>query len=174
LINYDGHALILAVIEDFHANGKAVYKHQIQKVLYLLSIQGEVNVPFDFVLYRRGPYSFEVDAEIEQMLSYAAITRAASGAYGTTFIPGRNAAFVHEHARAFTPAEQHAIHRICQFAAEQTPLELDRVSAAGWLRAREQLRDDQGIASRLRSLKSHVSNDEANTAAQSLARLLPA
>jgi uncharacterized protein YwgA len=72
-MQFKKHAFILAVIDGLHRHGSWTGKTHVQKALSLLRDSGRVPVPFQFVLYKHGPYSFDVEAELEQMQSYGAI-----------------------------------------------------------------------------------------------------
>ena len=68
------HAIILGVIESLNEHESWTGKTHVQKALWLLSAVGDIEVPFRFVLYKHGPYSFDVEEESEQMKGYAAVT----------------------------------------------------------------------------------------------------
>jgi len=67
-MDFRKHAYVLAIVDCLHENGSWTGKTHVQKSLSLLRDRGEVEVPFEFVLYRHGPYSFEVESAIEEML----------------------------------------------------------------------------------------------------------
>ena len=57
-MDFKKHAFILAVIESLHKYGSWTGKTHVHKSLSLLRDRGNIDVPFSFVLYRHGPYSF--------------------------------------------------------------------------------------------------------------------
>lgn len=73
-MEFKKHAFILAVIESLQKHGSRTGETHIQKALSLLHDSGLTKVPFDFVLYKHGPYSFDVETELEEMKSYGAVT----------------------------------------------------------------------------------------------------
>lgn len=55
---------MLAVVEGFGAHGSRTGKIHMQKALALVSEAAGVALPFSCVLYRHGPYSFDIAIEL--------------------------------------------------------------------------------------------------------------
>ena len=63
-MDFKKHAIILAVIDALHRHGSWTGKTHVQKALSLLRDAGSTEVPFQFVLYKHGPYSFDIEDEL--------------------------------------------------------------------------------------------------------------
>src|SRR5437016_5656530 len=99
-MNYRKPALVLSVIRGLRSQGSWTGKTYVQKTLFLLKAASDVEVPFSYVLYKHGPYSFEVEAELAQMRSYAAVRAEPDpDGFGVVLMPGPGADFVVRGAR---------------------------------------------------------------------------
>ena len=70
---FERHALLANLINQMQNNKSWTGRTHIQKSVYFL--QNLLNVPLNlpFLLYKYGPYSFELDAEIQEMYNYGAL-----------------------------------------------------------------------------------------------------
>ena len=94
-MQFDKHALILAVVEGLNQQESWTGKTHVQKALFLMDAAGLLKAPFHFVLYKHGPFMTDFEAELEQMKSYAALkSDTVEGWYGVRLSPGMNAALV--------------------------------------------------------------------------------
>lgn len=167
------HALILAVVEKLREVGSWTGKTHVQKVLALVQDARNQKLPFEFVLYKHGPYSFDVADEIQQMKSYDAVKSIAQAPYGESLFLGSNAQFVKAGSN-LTTAESDAIDRVCGFVGQKGVADLERLATAAWIRSRENITESKDVARRLNQLKPHVSVESAESADQELAELLSA
>jgi len=162
------HALILAMIETLAACGSRTGKTHVIKGLFLGSAAGTLEIPFDFFLYKHGPYSSDIEGNLEQMKSYGAITvQPAYDGYGMLLRPGDMAAFVKQIAPLPVEAKQ-GIDRVCRFIKSKNVWQLERLATAAWIRTRENTEDSDAVAIRLNVLKPHISVSEAREADREL------
>jgi hypothetical protein len=162
------HVLLLSVIKRLRSRGSWTGKTHVQKALALLADTTDIAVPFAFVLYKHGPYSFEVEAELEQMRSYSAVEiQPNSDGYGVTIRPGGMAPFLEGQA-TLSEEEEVALDRVCELVGSRTVTDLERIATAAWIRRREGLVESRKVAERLHQLKPHVSIAEAEAADREL------
>ena len=159
-MDFRRHALILEVIEQLKKNGSWTGKTHIQKSMFLVHEATSVDVPFDFVLYKHGPYSFDIESELEEMRSYSAIAVQPVAGYGVQIAPGDNVKTLNKLA-TLTLAEKAEIARIVEFVGDKDVSELERIATAVWIRQRKHITDSQGVAACLNELKPHVSIEDA-------------
>lgn len=69
-------AVLVGLIERLHARGSWAGETHIQKATYLLRNILEVPFDFDFILYKHGPFSFELRDELTSMRADQLIDRA--------------------------------------------------------------------------------------------------
>ena len=162
-MDFKKHALILAMIEELKANSSWTGKTHVQKAMFLVREATSVDNPFEFVLYKHGPYSFEIENELEQMKSYGAISSTPQAGYGVVLQPGENAGFIKKNA-ALSDAEREAIRSIAKFVGSKNVVDLEKEATAVWIRNREGVVDTRKVAERMHGLKPHISTADAAVA----------
>ena len=170
-MDFHKHALILAVVERLSGHGSWTGRTHVQKALSLVLEAAGQSLPFTFVLYKHGPYSFDLAAELQQMKSYGALSSEAKAPYGESFKLGSNAGFVKMHC-ALSATEDASVQRVCDFIGSKGVTELERLATAAWIRSHERIQDPASVASRLNQLKPHVSKESAAVADMELCKLL--
>jgi hypothetical protein len=171
-MDFKTHALILGMIETLSAQGSRTGKTHVIKGLFLGRAAGALDVPFQFFLYKHGPYATEIESSLEQMKSYGAITvEPAYDGYGVMLRPGGMASFVKEQA-PLTVETQQGIDRVCRFVQGKNVGQLERFATAAWIRTREGVEDPDAVAVRLNELKPHVSVREGRDADRELLAFL--
>ena len=94
-------------------------KSNVQKSLFLIKTATQIDVPFTFVLFKHGPYSFELETELEQMKSCLAITPEPDpNGYGVVLSPGPGPRFVDERG-GLNEAESNGVERVCRFVEQR-------------------------------------------------------
>ncbi len=169
-MQFDKHALILAVVEGLKQQGSWTGKTHVQKALFLLDASGALQIPFQFVLYKHGPYSFDAEAELEQMKSYAALDSKTVEGYGVVLSPGANASYV-KRLHPLPGADQEAVDFVCRSVGRKTVAELEPLATAAWIRTREAVVEPDAVVERLRQLKPHVGIREAEEADREVRRI---
>jgi hypothetical protein len=172
-MQFSKHALILAVVEGLQQQGSWTGKTHVQKALFLLGASGVLEVPFPFVLYKHGPYSFDAEEELEQMKSYAALDCQAVEGYGVVLSPGSNAPLV-KRLCPLPTAVQEAVDFVCQSVGRKKVAELEPLATAAWIRTREHVVEPAAVVERLRQLKPHVGPREAEEADREARRIFEA
>jgi uncharacterized protein YwgA len=171
-VDFHKHALILAIIEKLRARGCRTGKTHVIKGLFLAGAAGEIEQLYDFFLYKHGPYSTDIESNLEQMTSYGGITaEPALDGYGVMLSPGEMAEFVKRRA-SLTPKIERAIDHVCRFIGPKNVVQLERLATAAWIRTRERIKDHDAVAARLHELKPHISLAEAQKADQDLLTFL--
>lgn len=168
-MDFRKHALILAVIDALHRHGSWTGKTHVQKALSLLRDAGGTAVPFQFVLYKHGPYSFDIEDELEQMQSYGAISVEPNpNGYGVVLQKSAGAEIVSRYA-TLDDDELQSIEEVCAFVGDRTVSELERLATASWIRSQERVADANQAAHRLHALKPHIPIADAEKAYQAIA-----
>jgi len=173
-MEWRGHEIILSVIKKLNENGSWCGKTHIIKTLYLLKASKRMDIPFDFILYKHGPYSFDVEDTLAIMKSYDAIEGidTCPGVYGECLNPGKNADFPHSFAQ-LKEKEQKAISEICKLTGKKDVKELERLATAAWIVNQERETDSNIIARRVHELKPHITKKQARDAYHEIIPFLP-
>lgn len=163
-MDFHRHALILAMIENLRAHGGRTGKVHVIKGLALGSLSGLIDLPFEFFLYKHGPYSTDIVQSIEEMASYDAISvQPAFDGWGVILKPSENAVFIKRRV-ALSEREQRGIERVCQFLLGKNATELERLATALWIRKRMHIDNQDDVAVELNKLKPHISITDAREA----------
>jgi uncharacterized protein YwgA len=173
-MNFHHHALVLEVVSQLHANGSWTGKTHVQKAFFLLQSRSALqkktdftenkltshDSPFEFVLYRHGPYSFELEHAIEEMSSYKALRIEPMNSYGVSLWGSTNVAFLREKA-PLTEEEKAEINSVCRFIGNHDVKTLEQWATAVWIRQREGICETPEVAKRLHEVKPHISVADA-------------
>jgi uncharacterized protein YwgA len=170
-MNTTKHRLLLEVIERLNSHGSWTGKTHVQKTVFLLDASKKLDMPFLFVLYKHGPYSFDIENELQEMRSYGAIESKSVASYGVTLKPSQNAGWL-EAQEILTPDQEQQIEQMCGFVKARNVTELERLATAAWIRTQEHITDPERIAGRLHELKPHISVAEALQADNEIASIL--
>ncbi len=172
-MDFKKHALILDVVEELKGYESRAGKTHVQKAFSLLNARGDIPIPFQFILYKHGPYSFDIEEEMELMKSYSALISVPVQEFGVMLSSGNMADYVKQRA-PLSIEEMKAIKRVCEFVGKRNVLELERISTAAWIRTQENIQDTNKVAQRLHELKPHVTVEDALKAdSEALKLLLP-
>ena len=162
-MNFERHAIILSIVEQLNRLGGSSGKTHVQKSLFLVQAVHRDLIPFQYVLYKHGPYSFEVEDELEEMKSYAAIASRPVLDYGVAFAPDAMAEFVRKKA-PLTGILPRRLETVCQFVSGKCAADLERISTAAWVYGREGIEAKGPNVERIVELKPHVSRHLAEDA----------
>src|SRR5947209_20546127 len=103
------------MIESLRSLGSRAGKTALIKGLFIAEAEGSVEIPFEFFLYKHGPYSTDIEDNIDQMKSYGALKlEPAFDGYGVHLSPAEMASFVYQ--QRPLPAEvRAALQQVCRF-----------------------------------------------------------
>lgn len=159
-------AVILSIVENLRANGSWCGETHIQKAAYFVQELLRVPLEFEFVLYKHGPYSFDLSDELTAMRAdYLLKLQSQPYPYGPSFIHGRGSKLI----KKLYPKTLKKYYPMVKFVADKlggkNVAMLERLATA--LYVTREINTDNSIESRaqcIHKLKPHVSLDEARDA----------
>ncbi len=145
----------------------------IQKATFFLQELLGVDTGFEFILYRHGPFSFDLRDELSSMQAdeLLGLTVKREG-YGPTYVP---TSFSETYLERFPKTTARYIRQIEFISGElgnQGVAELERLATALFITNREEISSVEGRAQRLVELKSHISLPDARAACEQIDRLI--
>ena len=152
-IDFEKHALILRAVEELNRVHSWTGKTHVNKVLFLASLKAEM--PFDYILYKHGPFSFDVDDELSEMQSYKGVTAVGVGQYGSRFEPGPSGEFVKNFAEII-PERMAAIQAAADLAGNRDVTGLEALATSAWVIKKEGQDEKDQVARRVSQLKPHL------------------
>ena len=168
--NIEQSGLILALANALRERGSWAGETHIQKAGYLL--QHLVNVPLgvNFILYKHGPFSFNLRAQLAEMESEQFVTwEPRPFPYGPTMMPGRSGELLL--AVASLPKQYHAqIDFVAEKLANKRVTDLERLATALYVTHEPGVAREQRPA-RINALKPHVTIQDAVAAVEEIDHL---
>lgn len=163
-------AVILSLVENLKNKGSWCGETHIQKATYFIQELFGVPLGFEFMLYKHGPFSFDLSDELTAMQADMLLgLQPQPRPYGPSLVPGESSDLIMRH----FPVTVKKYHSQVVFVAEQfgdkKVSELERLSTA-LLVARE-IEPDGSPKSRaqcITHLKPHVKIDEAREAVKAI------
>ena len=159
--------LICHLIEQMRKAGSWAGQTQIQKsVVFLQDLLG-VPMGYDFVLYKHGPFSFDLRSELAIMRIRLQLGLEPNLWYGPSFTLG----VWGEKALEFPTAYDDAIEFVAKEISVKDTRSLERISTAFFLKAKHQSRSDRQTAAEINRLKPHISIPQALQAIEEVGEL---
>lgn len=161
-------AVVLSLIEKLDLYGNWCGETHIQKSLYFLQEMLGVPTEFDFILYKHGPFSFDLRDELNVMRANMIIKLQSNQyPYGPSHLPGDAAERLKELYPKTTKAYNRQIDFIAGKLANYRVAELERLATALYVTLEEGKEKSARVrAKRINELKPHVVVEEARLAVE--------
>ena len=150
-------SLICHLVEQMRKAGSWSGQTQIQKSVVFLQDLLRVPMGYDFILYKHGPFSFDLRSELAIMRIRLQLDLEPNHWYGPSFtlgVWGRKAV-------EFPTAYDDAIEFVATEISVKDTRSLERISTAFFLKAKYPSRSDSQTASEIHRLKPHISIQQA-------------
>ena len=164
-------AVIAELVSALREQGSWCGETHVQKAMYFLQEMAGVPTGFSFVLYKHGPFSFDLRDEITSMRADRLLEfEILSPEYGPSLKPSARG---RTHLEAFRePAAQagDAIDFVAQRFGDRNVAELERLGTALYVRRKHEQDDVDTLAREIVKLKPHVTLPQAREAVETVAR----
>lgn len=158
-------ALLLSLVEAMKNQGSWCGETNIQKAVYFLQEMVGIPTGFDFLLYKYGPYSFDLTDELTALRADDIMTlEVRDPRYGPSFAPGELAPLVKERFAKTVNRYRGHVEWIARRLGNRNVAELERLSTALYVRLQNAGANIENRAAQLVRLKPHVQPDEARKA----------
>jgi uncharacterized protein YwgA len=157
-------AIVLSLIEHLRTKDNWCGETHIQKTTYFL--QELLNVPlgFKFILYKHGPYSFDLSDELMAMRADMIVKLKSQQPYGPSIVPGPTS---EQLKRLFPKTLKKYENEVCFIASQLANYgvtDLERIATAFFIANESGVSTPQEIATEINKIKPHISIEEALTA----------
>ena len=164
--------LLVTLAERLRANGIWAGEHHLQKAAYVLERVMGVPVEFDFILYKHGPFSFDLRDEIYSLRAEGFFEwEVKSQKEGPSLIPGPMSGLLRRQFGGAVDAFIPKIDFVASHLGKRNMAELERLGTAIFVTFDEPL-DRESRATRINELERHVSLPEAETAVRDADQLI--
>lgn len=166
-------AVLVGLARRLDENGSWSGETHLQKAAFLLHELARVPFDFEFILYKHGPFSFELRDELSSMRADRLLERQPQPApYGPRIV-------VTDRGRELEGRLARTMERygpVLDWIAGQTGqrnvLELERLATALWITRQNPGADAESRAGELTTIKPHVNRDAALAAVREIDELL--
>ena len=166
-------AILTKLMENLRENRSWCGETHVQKATFFLTDLMRVPLGYEFILYKHGPYSFDLRNELTSMRADGLIRLEPQGRYGPRIVLTRRCSHLQEHyPRTLKKFEEH----IDFVASEVGPYEitmLERIATALFVTLRGMTGASvDGRVSRINRLKPHIPTEMARTAVEDVDRIV--
>jgi uncharacterized protein YwgA len=155
--------ILIRLIEALRERGSWCGETHIQKAAYLLQEMVGVPMGFDFILYKHGPFSFELRDELSVMRADGFVSlRVQDPAYGPSIVPEPQADVLRKRFPKTLKEHEARIEFIAERLNRKPVVELERLATAFYvLRQSGEKTEANTIAQEVHAMKPHIAADQA-------------
>lgn len=167
-------AVLTELSKHLLAKGSWAGETHVQKAAFFLQTLLGVPLGFDFVLYKHGPFSFDLSDELSALQAdYLLKMRVRKPGYGPSLLPTETSAELRKRYPNTLEKSRSAIEFVAKTFMGKGVADLERLSTA--LLVTQGMGGDTSVedrAKRINELKAHVSLDEAASAVREVDRVI--
>jgi uncharacterized protein YwgA len=164
--------LLVSLVEGLRANGSWAGETHLQKATYVLQRLLDVPVGFDFILYKHGPFSFDLRNEVASLRAEGFFEwEVKSERYGPSLKPGPLSEQLKTQFGSTANEFASKVDFVAGRLGKRNVAELERLATAIYVTLDEKSPLDQRTA-RINSLKRHVSLTDAEIAVEEADELI--
>ena len=160
-------ALVCLLVKEMGQTDSWAAETHIQKCVYFLQEMLQVPVGHDYILYKHGPYSFDLRSELAVMRARYQLDLKPRYPYGPSFILGSRGELNLDLVAEF----EEAVKFVATKLSVKTAGALERLSTALYVQTENPNLNDEESAHRIHELKPHVKIPQAANAIDELHRL---
>ncbi len=165
-------AILIALADALRRQGSWCGETHLQKATYFLQHLMEVPLEYDFILYKHGPFSFDLRDELTALQSDQLLElRPQPIPYGPSLLPTAASVEFRERYPRTLGTHQRSVDFVARKLGDKGVSELERLATALYVTRQMTDADAEARARRINELKPHVSLDEARQAVASVDRL---
>ena len=166
-------AVLTRLIERLADQGSWCGETHLQKAVYLLQHLGRVPIGFAFILYRYGPFSFELRDELTSMRADTIIELKSVAPYGPQIKVAKMGMKIQKLYPVTLKMYDEKIEFFAKNLGSMDAVDLERIGTAFFVHQRlgDSSKADDRIAEIVR-LKPHIRSDHARSAANEVSHLI--
>jgi uncharacterized protein YwgA len=162
-------ALVLELIRMLKERGSWCGETHIQKAVYFLQEMMQVRLGFEYIMYKHGPYSFELADELTHHRADRMLTLIPRGDYGPSMMVNEDNRYIQKLFRdtsSFLDLYRQRLEFVSEKLADKKVVELERLATALYVTKENPEQSVEERARRINELKPHVSLTEAKKAVE--------
>jgi len=162
--------ILIRLIEALRQRGSWCGETHVQKAAYLLQEMTGVPMGFEFILYKHGPFSFELRDELSAMRADGFVSlRVQNPDYGPSIVPEPAADALRKRFPKTLREHEPRVGFVAEQVSKRPVVELERFATAFYVRQEMGAETNpNAIAQRVHVLKSHISVEQALVAVRTV------
>jgi len=167
---FERDAVVTALIDELDERGSWCGETHIQKAMFFLQEMTETDLGFEFILYKHGPFSFDLRDELTAMRADLLLElELRKPGYGPSLRPTKNARAMVERYGETVDRARSDIQFVAAHAGDLHVTELERLGTALYVTRRKKPDEPPEIqAEEIVRLKPHISPEQARDALETI------
>jgi hypothetical protein len=159
-------AVLLSLIDNLQAKGSWCGETHVQKATYFIQELFGVPLGFDFILYKHGPFSFDLNDELTAMQADQLLkVQSKPRPYGPSLVPTEGGERIKKHFAKTLNKYDQTVQFVTDHFGKRGVAELERLATALYVTQRDNVDGNvESRAKRINELKPHVKIEEAHEA----------
>lgn len=157
-------ALLCYLTDRLAANGSWCGETHIQKSTFFLQEEADLPTEFDFILYKHGPFSFDLRSELTSMRADGLVLLEPQYPYGSSYVTTENGRELKRHFPKTIARFKSRMEFIAQTLGPKNVAELEQLATVLYMMRKHPNKTSDFIAAKISEVKPHVSVTEAKRA----------
>jgi uncharacterized protein YwgA len=155
-------AVLVSLANSMRREGSWCGETHLQKATYFLQEAAHVPMDLSFVLYKHGPYSFDLHGEISSLLSTGILhLEAQPYPYGPSFVPTSRGQQLLQRFPKTLARHEDSIQSVAKHLGSADVLQLERLATALYVLNENPRSRIEELVEQMCSLKPHITGAEA-------------
>jgi uncharacterized protein YwgA len=154
-------AILTTLADSLRKKGSWCGETHVQKATYFLQEVQKVPAGYHFILYKHGPFSFELRDDLTSMRADGLLDLKPQWPYGPTLIPTEKSNELRAQFPKTIKKYQKQLDFVCDQLGKQNVFELEKLATALYIWREKSLGSENQRAKCLHTLKPHVSFDDS-------------
>ena len=168
-------AIVLSLADELKAAGSWCGETHLQKSIYLLQELTRVPLGFDFILYKHGPFSFDLRDELTAMRAdYQLELLIHPIPYGPSLVTTKFGKRLQERLSSVVKLHRNEIEFVAEHLGSKSVTDLEQLGTAYYVKKEDYSRSLGQVARRVNELKPHIPMDIAREAAVGIDEIIAA
>jgi hypothetical protein len=159
-------AILVALIESLRSKGSWCGETHIQKAAFFLKTLTGVPIDFDFILYKHGPFSFDLKDELSVMRAYGLLDLEGNYPYGPRILVTDMGTLLKSRYPKTLGKYEKQINFIADKLGDKGVVDLERLATAFYVTLEDHDSDVDARAAKMVALKPHIELQQAKQAVQ--------
>ncbi len=157
-------SVLLKLLAELYRSGSWCGETHLQKCTLFLQKLLHVPLGYEFIFYKYGPYSFDLNDEVSRLRGDDLLQVVPTPPYGVKIQPGNNAKLVYARFKGVSDTYREQIEFVAKKIGPKSISELERIATALWVTLENPGANRLILSTELTQLKPHVDTGEANKA----------